>query len=126
MKNLSNPNEFPTRKQVLDAGRVDLVNAITKTGGWLMADFGLGVLWRYDAYNPYSGSISLFIKMLHPLVDYCNFEFVIPYYNPLRNFLLSFLFHSSCFHRQTPFLIVDHATNQNHPPQNHRSLSHQS
>ncbi|KAI3735515.1 hypothetical protein L6452_15016 [Arctium lappa] len=67
LKNLRNPNEFPIRKQVLDAGRVDLVNSITKTGGWLMDDFGLGVFWRYDAYNPYSGSISSLIKLLHPL-----------------------------------------------------------
>ncbi|KAI3817595.1 hypothetical protein L1987_11390 [Smallanthus sonchifolius] len=35
MKNSRNPNEFPTKKQLLDAGRVDLVNAIAKTGGWL-------------------------------------------------------------------------------------------
>ncbi|KAL8218296.1 hypothetical protein R6Q57_021669 [Mikania cordata] len=35
MKNSRNPNEFPTKKQLLDAGRVDLVDAITKTGGWL-------------------------------------------------------------------------------------------
>ncbi|XP_024991784.1 protein PTST homolog 2, chloroplastic-like [Cynara cardunculus var. scolymus] len=35
MKNSRNPNEFPTKKELLDAGRLDLVNAITKTGGWL-------------------------------------------------------------------------------------------
>ncbi|KAI3730957.1 hypothetical protein L1987_62138 [Smallanthus sonchifolius] len=35
MKNSRNPDEFPTKKQLLDAGRVDLVNAIAKTGGWL-------------------------------------------------------------------------------------------
>ncbi|KAM0014747.1 putative AMP-activated kinase, glycogen-binding protein [Helianthus debilis subsp. tardiflorus] len=35
MKNSRNPNEFPSRKQLLDAGRVDLVNAVANTGGWL-------------------------------------------------------------------------------------------
>lgn len=35
MKNSSNPNEFPTKKQLSDAGRLDLVDAISKTGGWL-------------------------------------------------------------------------------------------
>lgn len=35
MKNSSNPNEFPTKKQLFDAGRIDLVDAISKTGGWL-------------------------------------------------------------------------------------------
>ncbi|KAK9063415.1 hypothetical protein SSX86_017285 [Deinandra increscens subsp. villosa] len=35
MKNSRNPNEFPTKKELLDAGRVDLVNAISKIGGWL-------------------------------------------------------------------------------------------
>ncbi|KAI3708654.1 hypothetical protein L2E82_37968 [Cichorium intybus] len=34
MKNSSNPNEFPTKKQLSDAGRIDLVDAISKTGGW--------------------------------------------------------------------------------------------
>lgn len=61
MKNSRNPNEFPTKKQLLDAGRLDLVNAITKTGGWL----ALG--WDYsddendletNDFNDLRGSIS--------------------------------------------------------------------
>ncbi|PWA70174.1 cyclomaltodextrinase [Artemisia annua] len=35
MKNSSTPNDFPTKKQLLDAGRLDLVTAISNTGGWL-------------------------------------------------------------------------------------------
>lgn len=35
MKNSRNPNEFPSKEQLLNAGRVDLVNAIAKSGGWL-------------------------------------------------------------------------------------------
>ncbi|KVH97771.1 hypothetical protein Ccrd_000124, partial [Cynara cardunculus var. scolymus] len=35
MKVSRNPNDFPTKKELLDAGRIDLVNAIIKIGGWL-------------------------------------------------------------------------------------------
>lgn len=35
MKNSNIPNDFPTKKQLLDAGRLDLVTAISNTGGWL-------------------------------------------------------------------------------------------
>ncbi|KAI3740159.1 hypothetical protein L2E82_30581 [Cichorium intybus] len=42
MKNSSNPNEFPTKKQLSDAGRIDLVDAISKTGGWL------ALVWDYS------------------------------------------------------------------------------
>ncbi|PWA72252.1 hypothetical protein CTI12_AA271200 [Artemisia annua] len=35
MKNSNTPNDFPTKKQLLDAGRLDLVTAISNTGGWL-------------------------------------------------------------------------------------------
>lgn len=35
MKSSENPERFPTKKQLMDAGRMDLVEAITKQGGWL-------------------------------------------------------------------------------------------
>ncbi|KAH9616824.1 hypothetical protein KSS87_013356 [Heliosperma pusillum] len=35
MKNSNNPDMFPSKKQLLDAGRVDLVEAIVKRGGWM-------------------------------------------------------------------------------------------
>nr|XP_043624509.1 protein PTST homolog 2, chloroplastic isoform X2 [Erigeron canadensis] len=35
MKISKNPDDFPTKKELLEAGRVDLVNAIAKKGGWL-------------------------------------------------------------------------------------------
>ncbi|GKD09202.1 protein PTST homolog 2, chloroplastic [Tanacetum coccineum] len=35
MKNSNTPNHFPTKKHLLDAGRLDLVTAISNTGGWL-------------------------------------------------------------------------------------------
>ncbi|KAI7734570.1 hypothetical protein M8C21_009822 [Ambrosia artemisiifolia] len=45
MKNSSNPNEFPTKNQLLDAGRLDLVNAVANIGGWLA--FG----WEDEDYS---------------------------------------------------------------------------
>ncbi|XP_011034205.1 PREDICTED: uncharacterized protein LOC105132412 isoform X2 [Populus euphratica] len=35
MKNSENPLMFPSKKQLIDAGRMDLVDAILKEGGWL-------------------------------------------------------------------------------------------
>lgn len=35
MRNSENPNAFPTKKQFMDAGRLDLVEAIARQGGWL-------------------------------------------------------------------------------------------
>ncbi|KAI3796025.1 hypothetical protein L1987_38686 [Smallanthus sonchifolius] len=35
MKISRNPNDFPTKKELLGAGRVDLVDAIIEKGGWL-------------------------------------------------------------------------------------------
>ncbi|KAJ0039147.1 hypothetical protein Pint_23143 [Pistacia integerrima] len=35
MKSSENPERFPTKKQLMDAGRMDLVEAITRQGGWL-------------------------------------------------------------------------------------------
>ncbi|PWA50560.1 cyclomaltodextrinase [Artemisia annua] len=46
MKNSDTPNDFPTKKQLLDAGRLDLVTAISNTGGWLA--FG----WDDDDQDP--------------------------------------------------------------------------
>ena len=46
MKNSNTPNDFPTKKQLLDAGRLDLVTAISNTGGWLA--FG----WDDDQDHP--------------------------------------------------------------------------
>ncbi|KAF9677939.1 hypothetical protein SADUNF_Sadunf08G0160100 [Salix dunnii] len=42
MKNSENPLMFPSKKQLIDAGRMDLVEAILKEGGWL----ALG--WDFD------------------------------------------------------------------------------
>jgi len=42
MKNSENPLMFPSKKQLIDAGRMDLVDAILKEGGWL----ALG--WDFD------------------------------------------------------------------------------
>jgi len=35
MKNSKNPELFPTKKELVDCGRMDLVDAIIKKGGWL-------------------------------------------------------------------------------------------
>ncbi|KAK1552061.1 hypothetical protein Q3G72_009753 [Acer saccharum] len=35
MRNSGNPDVFPTKKQLMDAGRMDLVEAIVRQGGWL-------------------------------------------------------------------------------------------
>lgn len=35
MRNSENPKAFPTKKQFMDAGRLDLVEAIARQGGWL-------------------------------------------------------------------------------------------
>lgn len=37
MKNSEKPDLFPTREELMAAGRVDLVNAILAEGGWLSA-----------------------------------------------------------------------------------------
>ncbi|XP_034930354.1 protein PTST homolog 2, chloroplastic isoform X1 [Populus alba] len=42
MKNSENPLMFPSKKQLIDAGRMDLVDAILREGGWL----ALG--WDFD------------------------------------------------------------------------------
>ncbi|XP_028793037.1 protein PTST homolog 2, chloroplastic [Neltuma alba] len=42
MKNSKNPTAFPTKKQLIDAGRMDLVDAIIKKGGWLAFGWDLG------------------------------------------------------------------------------------
>ncbi|CAK7332821.1 unnamed protein product, partial [Dovyalis caffra] len=41
MKNSKNPEMFPSKKQLIDAGRVDLVEAISKEGGWLALGWDL-------------------------------------------------------------------------------------
>ncbi|XP_071707682.1 protein PTST homolog 2, chloroplastic-like isoform X3 [Rutidosis leptorrhynchoides] len=45
MKCSKNPNDFPTKKELLEGGRIDLVNAIISKGGWL----SLG--WDNDDQN---------------------------------------------------------------------------
>ncbi|KAI9168862.1 hypothetical protein LWI28_002987 [Acer negundo] len=35
MRNSENPDVFPSKKQLMDAGRMDLVEAIVRQGGWL-------------------------------------------------------------------------------------------
>ncbi|KAK1362124.1 hypothetical protein POM88_046598 [Heracleum sosnowskyi] len=42
MNNSEKPDKFPTKKELIDGGRIDLVEAIIKTGGW----FSLG--WETD------------------------------------------------------------------------------
>lgn len=42
MNNSKKPDKFPTKKELIDGGRIDLVEAIIKTGGW----FSLG--WETD------------------------------------------------------------------------------
>ncbi|KAK1387371.1 hypothetical protein POM88_015549 [Heracleum sosnowskyi] len=42
MNNSEKPYKFPTKKELIDGGRIDLVEAIIKTGGW----FSLG--WETD------------------------------------------------------------------------------
>ncbi|KAI9111839.1 hypothetical protein K1719_017529 [Acacia pycnantha] len=45
MNNSKNPKAFPTKKEFIDSGRMDLVDAISKKGGWLA--FG----WDLDEEN---------------------------------------------------------------------------
>lgn len=42
MNDSNKPDKFPTKKELIDGGRIDLVEAIIKTGGW----FSLG--WETD------------------------------------------------------------------------------
>lgn len=42
MRNSENPEAFPSKKQLMNAGRMDLVEAIARQGGWLA--FG----WDFD------------------------------------------------------------------------------
>lgn len=53
MKNSEKPEAFPSKKELVDAGRMDLVDAIRKRGGWL----SLG--WDLDEENDTSDSGSL-------------------------------------------------------------------
>ncbi|RDY05217.1 Protein PTST, chloroplastic, partial [Mucuna pruriens] len=41
MQSSDNPEAFPTKEELVAAGRVDLVNAIVKEGGWLSFGWGL-------------------------------------------------------------------------------------
>lgn len=41
MKNSENPEVFPSKKKLIDAGRMDLVEAILKQGGWLASGWDL-------------------------------------------------------------------------------------
>ncbi|KAF8040547.1 hypothetical protein BT93_B2698 [Corymbia citriodora subsp. variegata] len=41
MRDSGNPDLFPTKKQLLDAGRMDLVEAILRQGGWLSLGWDL-------------------------------------------------------------------------------------
>lgn len=42
MKNSENPDAFPTKQELVDSGRIDLVDAIIKKGGWLAYGWDLG------------------------------------------------------------------------------------
>ena len=42
MKNSKNPNKFPSRKELSDARRLDLVQAIITRGGWMTMGWGPG------------------------------------------------------------------------------------
>ncbi|XP_030484018.2 protein PTST homolog 2, chloroplastic isoform X2 [Cannabis sativa] len=41
MKNSNKPGAFPSKKELVDAGRIDLVKAIVKQGGWLSSGWDL-------------------------------------------------------------------------------------
>ena len=41
MNNSNKPGAFPSRKELVDAGRMDLVKAIVKQGGWLSSGWDL-------------------------------------------------------------------------------------
>ncbi|KAJ8773746.1 hypothetical protein K2173_006396 [Erythroxylum novogranatense] len=41
MENSENPDAFPSKKQLIDAGRLDLVESIVKQGGWLAMGWDL-------------------------------------------------------------------------------------
>lgn len=41
MKESKNPEAFPSKKELVEAGRMDLVNAIAKKGGWLLLGWDL-------------------------------------------------------------------------------------
>ncbi|KAF3431399.1 hypothetical protein FNV43_RR26130 [Rhamnella rubrinervis] len=56
MVNSEKPEVFPSKKELVDAGRMDLVDAIRKRGGWL--SFG----WDLDEENDCSDSGSLAAK----------------------------------------------------------------
>jgi len=41
MQNSENPERFPTKEELIRGGRVDLVEAIVKEGGWLSYGWNL-------------------------------------------------------------------------------------
>ena len=41
MKESKNPEAFPSKKELVEAGRMDLVDAIAKKGGWLLLGWDL-------------------------------------------------------------------------------------
>lgn len=51
MNGSKNPNAFPSKRELIDSGRLDLVDAITKKGGWLT----LG--WDLDEVNEGVGEV---------------------------------------------------------------------
>lgn len=80
MEGSENPNLFPTRKQLLDAGRADLVEAISQQGGWL----SLG--WDLDCEDG-SSHFRYDIDVREELVDWVDREIGCSN-QPSRNFEL--------------------------------------
>jgi hypothetical protein len=53
---VKNPDAFPSKKELLEAGRMDLVDAIANRGGWLSLGWDLS---NEDEEEQENGKISL-------------------------------------------------------------------
>lgn len=61
MQKSENPEAFPTKKQLVDAGRMDLVDGIVKQGGWLSLgwDFDDGEEGSVQDCDGFTGLVSI-------------------------------------------------------------------
>ncbi|XP_065860897.1 protein PTST homolog 2, chloroplastic [Euphorbia lathyris] len=57
MKYSENPQSFPSKKQLIDAGRMDLVEAILEQGGWLASGWDLDDNVNQEVGAHYNGDI---------------------------------------------------------------------